>query len=805
MSKKPQDLPVLHQKETINSMPMDEQVYLDVQRYALYTSRHRVTADVRDGLIPVERRIIYTLLNKCSLRKPGLRVKSATAVGAVMHYHPHGDASIYGAVKPLVNWFESKMPLLCKKGNFGNFHGDPYAAARYTEIGFTEFCLDVVLGDLLETPQSVDWVPNYDDKELEPEFLPVKVPLLLINGSFNIGVGMKPEIPSHNLSEVIDATLKLIDDPNADFVLIPDHCMPCEIIDTDWAKVNNGESLNYIVRSKIDIEEDPSGKRGPSLIIRSVPNLTYVSAIETAIEELMQSGDLSQVASIEDLSTDYDCKFIIRLKKGGDPNYVRETIWRKTRAMQTCRVNMEALIDGAPVFLSYREYLLTFIAQRKLTKFRLYSNRHQDCETKIHEKEAFIRILESGEVDKVIELIKKRNNTNDAELVEFLIKRYKITDLQATYIINAKLKYLSLSYLNKYRAERDEYIKIRDDARNKIINDDLIIKEIKNELIAIKKKYGTPRTCPIISDSVSDIPGGIFKVIITKNNFIKKIHVADMVKSYKQDYVKDVVTVDNRDSILIFDNLGRVFKLPVSKIPMSDNRSGVDIRFLVKNLTSDINSVISESTVNKFNEKSSKYFLLVATVQGNIKKMDLSDFITVPPSGILYTKLDQGDYVKSIMIVNDKFDILACAGKSAIRIKVSDVPYLKRNTKGSRIMNTNHPIESISCIRPGCEFIVVITRKGKINKFKSVAIPAKSRGKSGNQVIKLAKGDSIAAAYGVNETDTLYIATQEETYNIPISNIPLGSSISAGAPMISTGSSGFIVHCSVIYSPVSVD
>lgn len=789
---------VLHQRQTINPVPMDQQVELDVQRYALYTSRHRVTADARDGLTPIERRLIYTLLHKCGVRKPGdgHRIKSATVVGAAMHYHPHGDASIYGAVKPLVNWFESKMPLLSKKGNFGNFQGDICAAPRYTEIGFTEFALEAILGDLMETSHSVDWLTTYDNKELEPEFLPAKVPLLLINGSFGIGVGMKPEIPSHNLAEVIDVTLKLMDDPNADFILVPDHCMPCEIIDTDWRKINDGEAMNYIVRSKIDIEEDTTGKRGPSLVIKSAPNLTYMSAIDTAIEGLIQSGDLAQVSGVEDLSTDYVCNYVVRLKKGADPNYVRETIWRKTPAMKTDRVNLEVLIDGAPVHLTYREYLLTFINQRKLTKFRLYSNRHQDSETKIHEKDVFIKILESGEVNKVIDLIKKRNSSNDNELIEFLIKRYKITDLQASYIINAKLKYLSASYLSRYKRERDELIKIRDDAREKIIHDELIIDEIKRELLEIKAKYGTPRTCPIINASVTDIPAGSFKVVITANNYIKKIPVSDTVKSSKNDPVKTVIVADNRENILIFDNLGRVYKLPTSKIPMSD-KTGTDIRFLIKNLTADINSVIYEPNIIRFNEKSSKYFMLVATVQGNIKKMDLADFTTVPPSGILYTKLDQGDYVKSIMIVNDRFDLLACAGKSAIRIKVTDVPYLKRNTKGSRIMTTNHPIESVSCIRPGCASIVVVTRKGKINKFNSVAIQPKARGKSGNQVIKLAKGDAIVAAYGVNENDALYIATQDSTYNVAVKDIPVGSSIGAGYQALSLGTN-FITHCSLI-------
>lgn len=730
------------------------------------------------------------------LKTSTARIKSSAVKGNVIsHYHPHGDAAVYGAMKPLINWFEINMPLLCKTGNFGNLQGDVASADRYTEVGLSDFALEVLLGDLTESAQSVDWIPTYDNKELEPEFLPARIPLLLVNGSFGIGVGMRPEIPTHNINEVIDATIKLIDNPNADFVLIPDHCMACEIIDTDWRKINNGEMSNYTVRSKIDIVQNE--KKGPYLRLTSIPNLTYLNQIDDAIDELRMSGELSQISTIEDRSTDDYCDYQIYLKKGADPNYVRETIWKKTKAMQTCRVNLETLVDGVPVSLTYRDYLLMFIEQRKLTKFRLYSNKHQEYETKIHERDAFITVLSSGEVDKIIEMIKKRSDkTTDNDLIEYLIKKYKITDLQASYIINARLKYLSPAYLQKYISDKAELVKLRDDAYNKIAHDELILEEIRNELLSIKAKYGKPRNCEVINASVTDIPAGMFKIIVTKNNFIKKIPANDVVKSTRADHVKTVIVADNRESILIFDEMGKVFKLPVYKIPMND-RAGTDIRFLIKNLTSDINTIIYEPDLVKFNEKASKYFLLVATVQGNIKKMDLADFTTIPPSGILYTKLDQNDTVKSILIVNDRFDIVAYAGKSAIRVRVQDIPHLKRNTKGSRVMTTNHPIEGISFIRPNSEFVVVVTRSGRMNKFNAVALQTKSRGKSGNQIIKLSKTDALVAVYGVNNTDRLYIATQETTYNVAIADIPLGSSISEGAKMLSLGADQ-ITHCSLI-------
>lgn len=773
----------LHSNENIIDVPMHIQVNRDMQRFALYTARHRVTADFRDGLIPVQRRLLYTMFEKAGLRRRGSKVKSQAVVGlAMQHYHPHGDAAAYGAVKPLINWFEIKIPLIEKKGNFGNIQGDNASAARYTEIGLTEFSVDVVFGDLAETKQSTDWLKNYDGKELEPEFLPVKVPLLLINGAFNIGVGMKPEIPRHNLGEVIDATLALIDDPNARFILIPDMCTPCELINTDWEKLNNGQITTFIARSKIDIVDLPNGSR--ELVLRSVPDLTYLNNIIDSIDELMIKNELPQVAKLEDRSSDYHCELHIKLKKGADPIFVRDTIWKKTRAMQSCRINIETLVDGAPMNLSYREYLLAFIEQRKLTKFRLYSNKLQDYDTAIHEKEAFVKVLSSGEIDTIIQLIRERKSS-DEELIEFLIKRYKITDLQASYIINTRLKNLSVGHLPRYRSEMEELIRLKDEAYNKIVHDELIVKEIKEELLEIKKKYNTPRLCTVVDASVNDIPPGMFKIIVTNNNFIRKVPDAEPLKNNRSDNIKTVITGDNRESILIFDNMGKVFKLPIHRIPMTD-RNGTDIRFLIKGLTSDICSIVYEKDLIGYHEKKSKYFLVVITAQGNIKKMDLADFTTVPPSGILYSKLDPGDMVQSIMIINDHFDILICAGKSALRIPMTDVAHLKRNTKGSRAMTTNHQISSISVIPPTSEYILIITKNGRVNKLNSVAIPAKSRGKSGNPVIKLSKTDSIIAAIGVTDKSVIGIMTQNAgPSELRVSELPLGSTVSEGVKVTS--------------------
>ena len=270
--------------EKIMEMPSSTQFKDDYTRYGIYILYRRVLSDYRDGLKPVQRRIIWAMYK--NTKAITSKVKSAAVVGDVMKlYHPHGNTAIYGTMKPMANWFETNMPLIDPGGNFGTFQGNPAAAERYTECKLSKFALDNVLGDIIDSPEAVDWSPTYSGATVEPDYLPAKVPLLLINGSFGIGLGMRAEIPTHNLSEVIDATLSLMDNPNREVVLVPDHCMQCEIIDTDFAKICRSGFGHYRIRGKI-VEENYKGKK--ALIIKSVPNLTFLDSITDKIEDLIK-------------------------------------------------------------------------------------------------------------------------------------------------------------------------------------------------------------------------------------------------------------------------------------------------------------------------------------------------------------------------------------------------------------------------------------------------------------------------------------------------------------------------------------
>lgn len=782
--------------EKISEMQSNVQFKTDYTRYGIYILYRRVLSDYRDGLKPVQRRILWAMYK--NTKAVTSKVKSAAVVGDVMKlYHPHGDAAIYGTMKPMANWFETYIPLIDPEGNFGTFQGDPQAAARYTEVRLSKFAIDNVLGDLIESTEAVDWSDTYSGATKEPDYLPVKVPLLLINGSFGIGLGMRADIPTHNLAEVIDATLTLMDNPNAEVVLAPDHCMKCEIIDTDFAKICRSGFGHYRIRGKI-VEETYKGKK--ALVITSVPNLTYLTNITDKIEELIKKKKIIQIENCFDESDIDHMRYVIILKNGSDPNYVKEVLYKNTGLEQTLRVNFETLNGLNPLRMSYKSYLLSFIDFRKMTKFRVYSNRLQAIQTRIHEREAYIRVLESGEIDNIINIIKRQKTVDDGYLIEYLIKKLKITDLQAKYIIEADLKKLSYGYLEKYKHEAAELEAAKTELMGHIMDDRVIENDIRQELLDIKRKYGKPRNCKIISaNEASEIPQGAMTIAITEKNFVRKVPAGTNIGSFRNDTLKTSVNIDNTDSILIFDEMGKVYKLPVHKIPFTDkSTNGIDIRFLIKSLTANINTVIPESVFKNLSgvgRHNNKHYLVTLTNTGLIKRMDLDDFIAVPPSGILYAKLDKGDFIKDIVIAHSSFNLIVYSDRKAVIIPVNDVPYLKRNTKGSRSMSNVEYVDGLCVIHNGCTDIVAITESGKANRINIVqGLPNTGRGKSGCNLIKLGSNDRIVGVVSGNASDIIHIKCADSDMTLQIANLKIGSSISSGDKVITTRGNK-ILHC----------
>lgn len=767
--------------ERIIDTNVKEQYELDAKRYAIYVSRDRVTPDFRDGLKPVQRRVTYGTYKQgyTSLAK---KKKSADIVGNVMaKYHPHGDSSIYGTIVNLANWYKIKMPLFYPEGNWGSVMGDGPASMRYTETALNTFAMDCVLKDLDLNNNTVDWTSNYDESTIEPLFLAPTVPLLLINGSMGIGVGMKIDIPRHNLVEVVDAMLKLIENPNASVVLIPDMCMPCELVNTNWKSICNHGFGNFKARGVV---EETEYKGYPALVIKSLPDYTTLDTVVEKIEDMIEKKMILQIRNTFDFSDNNHVEYVIQLKQGSDTGYVKDMLYKNTALEASCRVNFEVL-DGLKLMrMSYKSYLLNFIEFRKHTKFRLHCNEVQEYKTRFHHIDAFIKVIESGQIDFIYNSIKKRKDTNDNELIEFLIKKVGLTDLQAAFIINSDLKKFSIGYLNKYKEEAKMLVAKIDDLMKKILDDKFIEAEIIEELKEIKAKYGSPRLCKVIDVAeANSIPQGTFVFIITNNNFIKKIPAVDNLSAYRDDGIRCIGTFNNTDSLLLFDERGKVMKVDAHKIPLTaKNNAGTDLRLLNKSIGANIVYMTSKQLLEPLKDEYPKNFITMVTKNGNCKKIDLDDCIAASPSGIFYIKVDPDDAVKQILVLNETDHVMVYSDKKAIKFSVSTMPYLKRGTKGSRAMANATTIDGMSKITTSDkEVVIVVTDSGRVNKISSIAVPLNERGGNGNNVIKLGKTDKIKAVVCAEETDVLRLRTIDKNFiDIPVKEIQLGSSVSSG-------------------------
>ena len=776
------------QNERIKEHDSLEEYKDNMVKYAIVVIRRRALSEIRDGLKPIQRRILWTFYK--DIKSNGF-VKSQKVTGAVIgSYSPHGDTSAYMAFRPMINDFQAKIPLLEQHGNFGTISGEPASAARYTEARLSKFAWDVIFNNMIDDERVIDYSPNFDGTTKEPDYLPTSVPLLLINGSSGIAVGIASDIPVHNPVEVIEVTRKLLRNPKADFVLIPDQCTPTKIIDTDWRTINQTGHGSCRVRGLVEIGTYKAGRdreEYPAIFIKSLPDGVYSGSIKEAIEKMAEKKECPMIKDVYD-NTKMTVDLVVQLNKGADPEFVKQLLYKKTDLEKSIKINFEAIDDIDCHSYSYREYLLKFIEYRKITKFRQYNFRLRNIATRMHTLETYLKAMKSGYIDEIVGMIRRQKKVDDNSIMtEYIIKHCKMTQLQAEFILRTDLRRLAEGYIPIYEKEFKQLSEDFKVCESFILNPEKIINEIDQEMLEIEKKYGMPRMAKIIKASDdTNIPKGTFKLVITENNYIRKLSLDDKANAIKGDQSKFILKVENTESILLFDNKGKVFKLPVHKVnPTDKNSPGIDIKLLIRNCTADIAAVIYEPALKQVLEiKNNKHFIATVTAGNYIKKMDIEDFINVPTSGMIYTKLPQNDYVKDVIIAPNKFDVIVYSGHKALRIGMNEIPVYKRASQGVFAMNTRDTISGLSLVYPDATHIVVVTESGKFNKYIIAGLEKSTRNRAGNSVIKLGKNDRIVAIYGVNDKNTLSVVTETGRGFVPVANVPIGSSASAGVKML---------------------
>lgn len=791
--------------ETSNIIPrsVNAQFRDDYGRYGYYVAYHRVTPNCNDGLIPVKRAVIIAahLLAKV---QPESTMKSATIVGMILRIHPHGDASAYQTLVNMANTFNCKYQLIRKHGSFGTVDGDKAADMRYTECTLSAFCYDVLLAELGRTPNtdfSVDWVPNYSKEIMIPSYLPARLPLLFLNGSENIGVGDKVDVSSHNITEVIDTLLRLLKNPNDPCVLIPDHCQECEIIDTNWKDIAKHGSGRYKVRAKIEVCDYMGNNKeyfGHQMLrITSLPNFVYMNSIMAKIDELINDNKIIQIKGYENKAvlnkkteeTNVDMWFI--LQPGSDPEYVKSLLYSKTDLQKTFSINLNVLDRKTRLHLNYNQYFNMFLNYRRVTKVRILANKLQALQTENARYQSYIDLIQSGKLDAIEKFVRKYK-TGDEGLEEAVTKKFDLNPLQARFVLDSKIRTQASSALKTFQGKLSENLAEIKDIDNTIRSNgvDMLIEQ---ELLDLRKKYAEPRKCKVIKDTGGK-PSGIFRLVVTESNKMKCINLSDEITVGKGDSIKIIMDVDISEDLIVYTSNGKVYKVPLEKIPHSPkNTSGEDIRLINKNIMADIINIGYLPAVEEAYTR--KEVVVCLSKSGLIKRMLLDDFLNIALSGTTYCKLDPGDFVMDVCVCPNNMNMMVYNKETALLIPVDSIPMTKRISKGSMSMKSDS-VEGMCAIIPGMTDLLIVTSKGFINRINPASI-SQGRAKKGSTVVRLKQGDSIKSIIGTTSDHVLRVYCVNEIRDIPVAEIKAGSTISGGTKMI-TNASGDIIKVALL-------
>jgi DNA gyrase subunit A len=679
-----------------------QESYLD---YAMSVIVSRALPDVRDGLKPVHRRILYAM-HDMGLSSGAKYRKSATVVGETLgKYHPHGDMAVYDSMVGMAQDFVMRYPLVDGQGNFGSVDGDNAAAMRYTEVRLTPIA-EEMLKDIEK--DTIDFIPNYDNTRVEPRVLPSRVPRLLLNGTLGIAVGMATSIPPHNLTEVIDATNHLIDNPKAtvedlfQFIKGPDFPTGGEIYNKKeiiQAYVfGKGPILN---RAKIDIVEEKGKFR---IIISELTYQTNKSTLLEKIADLVKEKKLEGIRDIRDESDKDGIRIVIELKNDAFPQKILNKLYKYTELQKTFHLNMLALTEGIqPQTLSLKQVLTQFIEHRQIVITRRYKFELSKTKERVHILEGLAKALKN--IDKVIELIKKSKDREDAKLG--LMKTFKLTEIQANAILEMRLQTLAGLERKKILDELEEKLKLIKEIEDILANPKKILKKVKDELLEIKQKYGDERKTKVFTSKVGEfaeedlIADQEIIVTVTNTGYIKRVDPKSYraqnrggkgmigIKTKEEDFVEHFFVCSTHDDLLFFSNKGKVFQTKAYEIPEATrvSRGRAIVNILGLSSEEKISAVVPlerEKKGNNGNNIQSK-FLAMVTKKGIIKKTEVDKFRNIRKGGIAAITLDKDDDLKWVKITHgdDEIMLVTKLGQ-AIKFSEKDLRPMGRNAIGVR-------------------------------------------------------------------------------------------------------------------------
>jgi len=672
--------------------------YID---YAMSVIVGRALPDVRDGLKPVHRRILYAM-KEMGVRRNTPYKKSARIVGDVLgKYHPHGDSSVYDALVRMVQDFSMRYPLIDGQGNFGSVDGDDPAAMRYTEVRM-DYIADEMLADI--DKDTIDYIPNYDGSLQEPLILPTKLPELLINGSSGIAVGMATNIPTHNLSEVIDGTVAFIDDPEISiseimkYIKGPDFPTAALILGKagikDYMETGRG---SVKMRAKTEIEEMKGGRE--AIIITELPYQVNKAMLITSIANLVKDKKIDGISDLRDETDRHGMRVVIELKRDANAQVVLNQLFKHTQMQTSFGVIMLALVNNKPKVLNIKEMLYHFVEHRKIIVVRRTKFELKKAEARAHILEGLKIAIDN--LDAVVKTIRQSPDTDTARIN--LMERFRLSKLQAQAILDMKLQQLTGLERKKIDEEYIEVIKNIERLKSILEDPRKVLAIIKDELLQLKDKYGDKRRTHLTADAEDFNIEDLIQeeeVVVTVSNagYIKRIPVNTYrvqarggrgvvgMTTKEDDFVAKMFVTSTHAYLLSFTTRGRLYWSRVYEIPEGTRTSKGKAIVNIIQLSSPDEKITASIPIRSFNPKDIKdEYLLMCTRKGTIKKIALSEFANPRRGGIIAIKLEDGDILMDVKKIEKNPEVVIATKKGiAIRFKEQDVRAIGRSGQGVR-------------------------------------------------------------------------------------------------------------------------
>lgn len=758
-------------------------------RYSMSVIVARALPDVRDGLKPVHRRIMY-VMDKMGIRAGGKTVKSAQIVGEVMgKYHPHGDMAIYDSMVRMAQPWAMRYMLVNGQGNFGSMDGDPAAAHRYTEAKMTNHA-EAMLADI--DKETVDFRDNYDGTRQEPTVLPAKLPNLLLNGQIGIAVGMATNIPPHNISEVIDATVHLIDNPEATLDELLEHVQgpdfPTggiiygkESIRTALATGKGG----VVVRGVAEVED---GKKGQQIIISEIPYGVNKAGLLEKIADLYKEKKISGIRELRDETARGEVRIVIDLKKDAYPKKLLNQLYKLTSLQLTFHYNMLALIDGIqPRILGLQDILQEYIKHRQVVVRRRTEYELRKARERAHILEGLKIALDH--IDEVIATIRASQSYEEAKTN--LVTKFKLSEIQAQAILAMQLRKLTGLERQEIEDELTQLLKIIGELEAILADEQKILGIIKDELKEMKKQFGDDRRTKVVPQELGKlgdedlIPDEQVVVTLTSANYIKRSPIAEYKRqgrggkgrrgmaTREEDVIEHVVNASTHDFLLFFTNKGRVFRLKTYEVPaVGLNAKGVALVNLLQLQPEEaVSSVINISKQDKTG------FLFMCTVRGVVKKTPFEQYQNVRQSGLIAINLDDGDELRWIRMTSGDNEILISTSLGqAIRFHEKDVRPMGRVSRGVRgiRLRAGDQVIGMDVVEEDSN-IFVISEQGYGKRTKIAQFTAHTRGGVGirSAVVNNKTGQLVGVKSLKDESkELIIISAQGQTIRLGLKDIP---------------------------------